>query len=267
MNHQFEKQNAPEGFKRTGWQKRLLLSLSLALVLGSAPALAEEKSDGDWQFDATIYLWGSTIKQTTGTGDEVTLNFGTILKNLDFAGMATFGARKDKFSMLADVIYMDLSDSTRRKGEFLGQPVTGKLEIGITSWVLNFIGGYNVFDNGKDIFDITAGARYADIETSSSFRLNDRKRENSAQGDVWDGVIGFKGRHNYPDGYYLNYYADFGGGGSKLTWQAAMNFSYDYKKFTGIAGYRYLKWDFGKDTPALDDMTIHGPYIGAKWRF
>ena len=48
----------------------------------------------------------------------------------------------------------------------------------------------------------------------------------------------FKGRHNDPDGHYLDYYADVGGGGSSLTWQAAANFSYDYKKFTGIVGYR-----------------------------
>jgi hypothetical protein len=197
----------------------------------------------------------------------VLINFGTILKNLDFAGMATFGARKNKFSMLTDVIYLDLSDSQRHKGEFLGQPVTRKLEVGLTSWVLNFVGGYNVFDNGKDIFDITAGARYIDVKIDATFEINDLKRKNSAQEDVWDGIVGFKGRHNYPDGYYFNYYADIGGGGSSLTWQAAANFSYDYKKFTGVAGYRYLKWNFGKDTPAVDDMTIHGPYIGAKFSF
>jgi hypothetical protein len=169
--------------------------------------------------------------------------------------------------MLADVIYMDLSDSQRRKGEFLGRPVTGKVVIGLQSPVLNFIGGYNVFDNGKDIFDITAGARYINIKLDSTTKLNDLKRKNSAQGDVWDGVIGFKGRHNYPDGHYLNYYADVGGGGSSLTWQAVANFSYDYEKFTGVVGYRYIKWDFGKDTPAVDDMAIHGPYMGIKWSF
>ncbi len=50
-----------------------------------------------------------------------------------------------------------------------------------------------------------------------------------------------------------------------MTWQTMVNFSYDYKKFTGVVGYRYLKWNFKNDQPALDDLTIHGPYMGAKW--
>jgi len=31
-----------------------------------------------------------------------------------------------------------------------------------------------------------------------------------------------------------------------------------------IAGYRYLQWSFGKDSPALDDVVIHGLYTGAR---
>ena len=56
-----------------------------------------------------------------------------------------------------------------------------------------------------------------------------------------------------------------GGGNSKLTWQAMANFAYDYKKFTGIIGYRYLKFNFKNDAPAMDDMRVHGPYLGVKW--
>lgn len=267
MKNQIQKQKTIEVHNSKTLNQRFRLIIFTLLLLGVTSVSAQEKATDQWQYDVTVYLYGSTINQTTGTGDSVTINFGTILKNLDFAGMATFGARKNKFSMLADVIYMDLSDSQGRKGEFLGRPVTGNVVIGLQSPVLNFIGGYNVFDNGKDIFDITAGARYINIKLDSTTKINDIKRKNSAQGDVWDGVIGFKGRHNYPDGHYLNYYADVGGGGSSLTWQAVANFSYDYKKFTGVVGYRYMKWDFGKDTPALDDMAIHGPYMGIKWSF
>ncbi len=245
--------------------KHLLISVFALFFLGATTVSAQEKSADEWQYDATIYLWGSTINQTTGTGDEILINFGTILKNLDFAAMGTFGARKGKFSMLTDVIYMNIGDSKKYDGEFLGQSVTGKLEVGLESWVLNFVGGYNVFDNGKDIIDITAGARFVDVEVEAPFKVNDNTRILTATGNVWDGVVGFKGRHNFPDGYYLNYYADVGGGGSSLTWQTLAGISYDYKKFTSVVGYRYLKWNFGKDTPAVDDMAIHGPYLGAKF--
>ena len=241
--------------------------MALSLLLGATTVSAQEKSADQWQFDATVYLWGSTLKMHTPQGDAVMMNFGTILKNLDFAAMGTFEARKDKFSMLTDVIYMNLSDSQKHDGEFQGVPIEGKLTVGMKSWVLNLIGGYKLVDNGKNIFDIAAGARYLDVEIPVTIKLNDNKIKTSESGSGWDGVVGLKGRHYFPDGYYFNYYADIGGGYSKLTWQTAVNFSYDYKKFTGVVGYRYLKWNFKNDQPALDDLVIHGPYIGAKISF
>ena len=249
-------------------KKCSLFLIFVLLLLGASPGWAEEKSADQWQYDFQIYLWAPTLKNNTVTGDKVTINFGTILKNLDFTAMMTFGARNNKFSMLADVLYLDISDSKKHEGHFLGQPVTGKLKVGLEAWVLNFIGGYNLIDNGKNQFDITAGARYLKAEVPVSFKPDDDVTKYvGKQGQVWDGVIGFKGRHHYPDGHYLNYYADVGGGDSKLTWQAMVNFAYDYKKFTGIIGYRYLKWNFKNDAPALDDMTVHGPYMALKWSF
>jgi len=237
------------------------------LMLAAASASAQEKSSDQWQYDFQVYLWGATIKNTTVTGDSMVMNFGKIVSNLDFVVMTTLGARKDKFSMLADVIYMDLSNSQRHKGEFLGHPVTGKLNVGLNSWVLNLIGGYNLVDRGNNVFDIAAGARYLDLSVDATLKVNDVKRKIGGDDQFWDGVVGFKGRHYYPDGYYFNYYADVGGGDSKLTWQGVANFAYDYKKFTGIVGYRYLKWDFGHGSNVLDDMVIHGPYVSAMWKF
>jgi len=244
--------------------KRLLI---LALLFGATTALAQEKSADQWQYDFQVYLWGASIKSTTVTGDSVNMNFGSILSNLDFVVMTTLGARKNKFSMLADVIYMDLSDSETRRKEFLGYPVTGRLNVDLSSWVLNLIGGYNLVDNDKNVFDIAAGARYLDLEVEANLKINNQKRTVGGSDQMWDGVVGFKGRHYYPDGYYFNYYADVGGGDSRLTYQGVVNFAYDYRKFTGIVGYRYLKWDFGHGSQALDDMVIHGPYVSAKWSF
>lgn len=267
MNNRKQWQKVLQIFSGVSLQKCLSSLMVVLLSLGATTVSAEEKSADQWQYDFQVYLWGTTIKANTVTDDSFTMNFGTILENLDMVLLTSFGARKNKFSMLADVVYLDVSDSQKHDGEFLGHPITGKLEVGLKSWVLNFIGGYNLIDNGKNQFDITAGARYLDVKVDTTFKLNDQKRKNSRGDHVWDGVIGIKGRHNYPDGYYFNYYADVGGGDSKLTWQALVNFAYDYKKFTGIVGYRYLTWDLGNGSKALDDLTIHGPYISAKWSF
>lgn len=262
-----KKQYMPGTVKFTTWQKALLPLWALFFLLGAMPVYAEEKSAEEWQADVVIYLWGASIKSTTATGDPLTFNFGTLLKKLDLAWMSTINVRKDKFSVLADVIYMDVSDTKRYEREFLGQPVSGKVDVGLKTLVLNLVGGYNLVDTGKNIFDINAGARYLDVTVDGTLKANDKKRQNSYSDSGWDAVVGFKGRHNYPDGYYLNYYVDVGGGASKLTWQATANFSYDYKKFTTVVGYRYLKWNLKNDAPALDDLAIHGPYLGIKFRF
>jgi len=244
--------------------KCLLISM---LLLAATAVSAQEESADQWQSDVQVYLWGATIKAHTATGEPVVLTFGDIVSDLDFVVMTTLGTRKNKFSMLADVIYMNISDSQRHKGEFLGQPVSGKLEVSLTNWVINLVGGYNLVDSGKNVFDIAAGARYLDAEVEATLKVNDLKKKITSEDQIWDGVVGFKGRHYYPDGYYFNYYADVGGGDSRYTFQGVANFAYDYKKFTGIVGYRYLKWDFGNGSDALDDLVIHGPYVSAKWKF
>lgn len=264
MKNQQRKRNKIRILDTMNGRKCLLLSM---LLMAAGSVSAQEKSADQWQFDFQVYLWGATIKNTTVTGDSTVLNFGKIVSNLDLVVMTTLGARKDKFSMLADVIYMDLSDSQRESGEFLGYPVSAKFDVGLSSWVLNLIGGYNLVDRGNNVFDIAAGARYLDLNLDTTLKVNDFKRKVSRDDQFWDGVVGFKGRHYYPDGYYFNYYADVGGGDSKLTYQGVANFAYDYKKFTGIVGYRYLKWDFGNGSSTLDDMVIHGPYISAMWKF
>ncbi len=265
MKNLEQKLNAVGNRAGVSLQKYTLLLITALLLIGAAPVCAEEESTDKTEFGFEAYMWAATINQTTATGDRVVITFGDIVKNLDMVAMIRGVAQKDRFFGAVDVIYLGISDPQTRKGEFLGKPVTGKLEIGINAWILNLVGGYELIDSGKNKFGIVAGARYLDLTLDTTRRLQDRKKKESRGDDVWDAVIGFRGRHDYPDGHYFNYYADVGGGESKLTWQAMANFAYDYKKFTGLIGYRYLKWNLKNDAPAVDDMTSHGPYLGIKW--
>ena len=80
--------------------------ISLALPLSQAAA---ESSDERWQYEAAVYLWGASLGGATATGDDFEMSFGDILDNLDMTFMGMLQARKGKWSLLADVIYMDLS--------------------------------------------------------------------------------------------------------------------------------------------------------------
>ena len=265
MKTRKEKHRTLGGFTNFALHKGLLLMISVMLLLVAAPVSAEEKSAGDTEFGFEAYLWMPTLRANTPTGDPVLITFGDLLKNLDMTAMIRGSVQKDRFFGVADVLYMNLGTSQKHDGEFLGQPVTGKLKVGLDAWALNFVGGYNLLDNGKDTFGLAAGARYLKLTLDTTIKVEDQKQKNSIDGNTWDGVVGLKGRHNYPDGHYFNYYADVGGGDSKLTWQALVNFAYDYKKFTGTIGYRYVKWNFKNDAPALDDLAVHGPYLSIKW--
>ena len=265
MKYRKEKHSALGGFIRIALQNGLLLFITVMLLLIAAPVSAEEESAGDTEFGFEAYLWMPTIRTNTVNGGRVLITFGDILKNLDLTAMLRFSAQKDRFFGVADVLYLDVGTSQKHDGEFLGQPVEGKLDVGLEAWVLNFIGGYELVDNGKDRFGLAAGARYLKLTLDTTVKLNDNKEKDSFSESVWDGVIALRGTHHFPDGHYFNYYADVGGGGSKLTWQALADFAYDYKKFTGKIGYRYLKWNLKNDAKAIDDLTTHGPYISFKW--
>jgi len=265
MKNRKEKHSALGVSTNVALQKSLLLLITVMLLLVAASVSAEEKSAGDTEFGFEAYLWMPTIRSTTITGDPVLITFGDILKNLDFTVMLRGSVQKDRFFGITDILYLNVGDSQKHTGEFLGQPVEGKLDIGLEAWVLNFIGGYELIDNGKDTFGLSAGARYLKLTLDTTVRVEDQKKKDSVSENVWDGVVGLKGRHNFPDGHYFNYYADVGTGGAKLTWQVFAGFAYDYRKFTGAIGYRYLKWNFKNDAKAMDNMTVHGPFLSAKW--
>jgi hypothetical protein len=102
--------------------------VALTLTLGSLTASASatvDPFDGAWHFSLTPYLWTPNINGSiearipalrTAAGDalrDVNLSAevgpNDYLENLKFAGMVTGEARKGEWSVLTDLIYMDLA--------------------------------------------------------------------------------------------------------------------------------------------------------------
>jgi len=78
--------------------------------------------------------------------------------------------------------------------------------------------------------------------------------------------VGIRGQHNISEKVFLPAYADIGVGDSDLTWQVFGGIGYRFEKFEAVLGYRYLKWEF-HDNSALDSLDIHGPILGASFRY
>jgi len=62
-----------------------------ALLLGPAPLVAgESTASDDWQYAASVYLWGAGIKGETATGSEVDVGFDTLVENLNMLDNISF---------------------------------------------------------------------------------------------------------------------------------------------------------------------------------
>jgi hypothetical protein len=252
------------------------------LLLASAlPATATAASGSDkWEYEAMIYLWGATIDATTQTGGDIDISFNDIIDNLDMTFMGTFGAHKGKWSLLADTIYMDLSQSD---GGSETIPILGgrfdvtrtvDVDIDMKAWITSLGAGYNVVDNERATLDLVGGARYfwLDVETKlnlsrkGEFLQTSRKKKVSDSDHVWDGIVGVRGEYKINDKWSMPYYADVGTGQSDLTWQAMAGIGYNFKWGDVLLAYRYLDYNFDSDF-LLDDMNISGPALGARFRF
>jgi hypothetical protein len=199
-------------------------------------------------------------------GSDLNVSFDSLLKNLKMGFMGTVGTRKGKFSMIADLIYLDLSKSKSNSGEFLGQPIEDEGKLELTGWVSTFGGGYSLINDGRNSLDIVVGARYLNLDSTFTFKVNEESKESDLGGTFWDGIVALNGKTHLGEKWYLAYYADLGAGDSDFTWQTRLGFGYNLKKHALFFGYRYLDWDF-KSGDQLNDLNFHGPYAGVMFSF
>ncbi len=260
-----------------------IFSLALALL----PNLASAGTGDEWTFGASIYGWFPDISGTTafpdGSGNDFVVPIGTILDNLSFTLQGGFDARKGKWGIVTDVIYMDLNkkESEYREGTIGGQEipvdVTAKVGLGMKSWIWTTAAYYRVIDQPEKSFDLLFGARYLDISQSLDFSFSGNiggtplpGHEASAKvgGANWDAVVGLRGRFSFGQGnqWFMPYLLDVGTGDTDLTWQAMAGIGYAFKWGEMIAAWRYLEYDMPSDKP-IDNMNFSGPVVGAVFRW
>jgi hypothetical protein len=245
------------------------LVMAVCLLTMAVPVSAEDsRNSSDWTFDAGIYAWTPSMAVKPDDGDSVKMSFSDILDNLDMTFMGVFEARKDKWSLLGDVIYMKLSDSLSgsRKLPKIPETVTGKVDAEMKAWIVTAASGYNLVDTGRYSMDLLGGARYLTIDVPLKAQIGPIERKVKPSGDIWSGIIGVRGKADLAENWYLQYYLDAGAGQkSSNTWQALAGAGYQFQKLDAVLGYRYLAYDI--DNGDLEDITIKGPYAGVRFYF
>jgi hypothetical protein len=243
----------------------LVLMAATSTAALAADPTADETASSEWQYDFEVYFWLPNFYVTTAAQDHITVTLGDLISNLKWMTMVDFGARKDKWSFGADVIYLHIGDHKQETtGGLFGRPETLDVNVTLKGFISTLTGGYQIAGNDKYQLDVIAGARYLNLKLPLTIDIDDKAERVDPGGDVWDGIIGLSGVTTLNDQWYVDYYGDIGTGDSDVTWQTKVGFGYKLKKFTATAGLRYLRWDFDKKAE-LDNLRILGPYVGAKW--
>ena len=128
--------------------------------------------------------------------------------------------------------------------------------------------------------DLIGGLRYFHIEASTDWQLAatitgpggggqtfPSAGTVSRESNLWDGIIGVRGRVRWGDTRWFSpYYFDVGGGSSVLTWQGLLGVGYGFKWGDMVLAYRTLFYDQGDDK-LLQNFRFSGPTLGATFRF
>ncbi len=240
----------------------------LLLAASTVDATAEESGSDGWQFGGEVYLWGATLGATTTAGDDIDISFSDIFEHLNFGFMGAVEARKGKWELFADAIYLDLETEDNSTANIVGRSIQTSVDVEVKGFISTTAASYAVFENDSTRFTLLAGGRYLWLEADLEFDIGALKETASDSNSVVDAIVGFRGRTKIADGWHVVYHLDVGTGQSEFTWQALGSLNYRFKNVDLVLGYRYLDWNFDADEgDVLDDLNIHGPIAGVKFTF
>jgi len=269
----------------------------MTLVAISLPAYAGDPAPPDkWTFALRPYLWAPGIDGTLKydippTGDGASnVDFSSyVLENLNFALMLTGEARKGDWSVLTDVVYLDVEsgDTNVKSVSFTGPG--GRIEVSaganldtnatLSGVLWELAAGYTVARGGNSSLDLLAGFRLLSIKAETDWLLSGSITDNVSGGTfarsggasqsetLWDGIIGIRGAVGLGNSRWaIPYYLDVGTGNSALTWQGVAGIEYRYDWGDLQLLYRYTYYDM-KEDKLLQNVSLGGPAIGVNFRF
>lgn len=253
---------------------------SVLLFFCGANAASAQEADS-WQHELTVYGWFAGLDGTVhypggpGSGADISFDTSDIIENLKMVLMGGYKARYNRWSIIADLVYMDVGDSANKAvtvGSTPGIPANASIDMDLSSWVLNGGVGYDVVQTDQGTLAIVGGVRYMTVDVDVKMGIQGPlptgrpPTELSDSEGVLDAIIGVSGSFKLNENWYLPFHADIGAGGSDLTWQlfAAIGYRFDWGDIR--LGYRVLSYDLGDDQ-LMEDLQLSGPVLGVGFQF
>jgi opacity protein-like surface antigen len=238
----------------------LILGLVL-LVLG--PGIAQAQSD-EWEVTFSPFLWGSGMSGTVGiAGQEGDFEASAkdLIKQLDFAFMANFEARKSGWSFGIDFDYTDLGkDVTVENPNVAAQ--NPRLDMKMVIVEGHF--GYQVANS----LDLLAGVRRVNATAGIA---SDASSGQEVDGGFTDPIVGLQLRPYLSEKLWLNIRGDIGGfgAGSDFSWFLGAAAGYRVSNLISLDfGYRMWDFDYKSDDELKRlDLTLGGFGGGLTFHF
>jgi hypothetical protein len=231
------------------------LAVVAALVaLAGVPASAQTSErpasamDDRWHFDVAPYVWMSGIQGDVSAGRlpsvPVDASFSDIMDNFDLGLQGRFEARKNRFGLGADLVWMNL-------GLPVVQTQVADFTVDFRQLVVEGIGFYRVASGGRPDnpahLDVLAGVRYTMARTRlSEDSASGADYDSDFQDLSWvDALAGVKARAPLGSRLAILARADIAGFGSNVTWNLEGDLAFLASPHWTIgAGWRYVDIDY-----------------------
>ena len=246
------------------------LTLCLAPSEGRAQAGTPTAGRSGWTFTLTPYAWIAGLKGDVGTLSgfppaEVDVSFSDIIQSTEIAAMLAGEARRGRWGLLLDLVYLDLSEDAEGP-----EPFFGEAELQSTTLFATLSGAYRVLEKERVALDVLAGMRpwYLDTKLELSAGLLAARSTSDTEGWV-DPLVGARVSFALGGGFSVTGVADVGGFGvgSDISWQAIATLNYRLRDWLWLrAGYRHLEVDY-EDGGFVYDVQMSGPILGAGLQF
>jgi hypothetical protein len=187
-----------------------------------------------WEWRVAPYLWAAAIdgELTTENADvELEVDFGDIWDNLDSAGLVFVEARKDRLSLLGDIVYLGLELDGNTPGG-------ADVDADVDTTIVELAGLFRVSPTSP--FEVGLGLRYASMDTEFEVGMASADSDR----DSIDGFVAGRAVWPFAERWSASLYGDVGAGDADLTWQLSALLGVHFDGWGLSAGYRALDYDF-----------------------